>query len=70
MHCDNNMASSSLLVAILRASHCRSLSNYASVPANNNLESRLCAKFSYICCNFSHIASTPGYCSRELKCNS
>ena len=35
------------------------LSNYASVPANNNLKSKLRAK-----------ASTSGYCSRELKCNS
>ena len=46
------------------------LSNYASVPANNNPKSRLRAKFSYICCTFSHEASTSGYCSRELKRNS
>ena len=31
----------------------RPLSNYASVPANNNLKSRLRAKFSYMCCIFS-----------------
>ena len=45
----------------------RPLSNYASFPANNILKSRLRAKFSYICCIFSHKASTSGYCSRELK---
>ena len=45
----------------------RPLSNYASVPANNNLKLRLGALFSYICCIFSHEASTSGYCSRELK---
>ena len=48
----------------------RPLSKYASVPANNNLKSRLRAKFLYICCIFSHEASTSGYCSRELKRNS
>ena len=40
---------------------------YASVPANRNLKSRIRGKFSDICCIFSHEASTPGYCSRELK---
>ena len=49
--------------------------NYASVPANNNLKSRLvlCCAVQYICCIFSHgsaLASTSGYCSRELKRNS
>ena len=35
----------------------RPLSNYtALVPASNNLKSRLHAKFSYICCIFSHKA--------------
>ena len=48
----------------------RPLSSYASVPANNNLKSRLRAKFSYICCIFSHEASTSGYCSREPERNS
>ena len=48
----------------------RLLSNCASVPANNNRKSRLRAKFSYICCIFSHEASTSGHCSRELKRNS
>ena len=48
----------------------RPLLNHASVPANNNLKSRLRAKFSYICCIFSHKTSTSGYCSRELKRNS
>ena len=48
----------------------RPFPSYASVPANNNLKSRLGAKFSYICCIFSHQASTSGYCSRELKRNS
>ena len=38
--------------------------------ANNNLKSRLHAKFSYICCIFSHEASTSGHCYRELKLNS
>ena len=48
----------------------RPLSNYASVPTNNNLKSRLRAKFSYtICCIFSHEASTSGDHSRELKRN-
>ena len=47
----------------------RPLSNYASVPVNNNLKSRLRAKFSYICCIFSPEASTLGCCSRELKRN-
>ena len=37
-----------------------SLSNYASVPMNNNLKSKLCVKFSYICCIFSREASTSG----------
>ena len=46
------------------------LSNYASVPASNNLKSRLRAKFSYVCCIFSQEASTSGYCSWELKRNS
>ena len=32
------------------------LANYASVPANNSLKSRLRAKFSQICCVFSHEA--------------
>ena len=44
--------------------------NYASIPVNNNLKSRLCVKFLYICCIFSHEASTLGYCLQELKCNS
>ena len=44
----------------------REMDYYASVPTNN-LKSRLRAKFSYICCIFSHEASTSGYCSRELK---
>ena len=35
-----------------------------------NLKSVLRARFSYICCIFSYEASTSGYCSRELKCNS
>ena len=48
----------------------RPFSKYASVLANNNLKSRLRVKFSYICCIFSHEASTSGYCSRELKRNS
>ena len=48
----------------------RPLSNYASVPANNKPESRPRAKFSYICCIFSHEASTSGYCLRKLKRNS
>ena len=47
----------------------RLLSSYASVPTNSNLKSRLRTKFSYICCIFSHEASTSSYCSRELKCN-
>ena len=47
-----------------------SLSNYDSVPANNNLKSKLSAKFLYICCIFSHQASISGCCSRELKRNS
>ena len=48
----------------------RPLSNYTSVPANNNRKSRLRAKFSYICCIFLHEALTSGYCSWELKRNS
>ena len=48
----------------------RPLSNYSSVSANNNPKSRLRAKFSYICCIFSHEASSSGYRSRELKRNS
>ena len=44
-----------------------SFPNYVSVSANNNLKSRLRAKFSYICCIFSHEALTSGYCSRERK---
>ena len=47
----------------------RPLSNYALVPANNNLKLRLRAKFSYIRCIFSHIASTSGCCSQELRRN-
>ena len=49
------------------------LSNYASVPANNNLKSRLvlsCArKYSKIM-HSSALASTSAYCSQELKHNS
>ena len=44
--------------------------NCAFIPANNNLKSRLRFKFSYICCIFSHEASTSGYCSRNLNRNS
>ena len=48
----------------------RRLSNYASVPTNNNLRLRLGAKFSYICCIFLHKASASDYCSLEMKHNS
>ena len=34
---------------------------------NNNLKSRLRAKFSYIYCILSHKASTSGYCLREKR---
>ena len=46
------------------------LSNYASVPANNNLKSRLRARKYSKCMKTWHEASTSGYCSRELKCKS
>ena len=48
----------------------RRLSNYSSISANNKPKSRLRAKFSYICCIFSHEASTSDYRSLELKRNS
>ena len=48
----------------------RPLSNYASVPANNNLKSRLRARKYSKCMKTWHEASTSGYCSRELKRNS
>ena len=57
-----------LIYSLLLAN--RPLSNYASVPANNNLKLRRGAKSSFICCIFSHEASTSGYCSRQLKRNS
>ena len=41
-----------------------------TVPVNSNLKSRLHARFSYICCIFSHKASASGYCLQELKHNS
>ena len=47
--------------------------NYASVPANNNLKSRLvlsCARKYSKCMKTWHKSSTSGYCSRELKRNS
>ena len=47
----------------------RPLSNYASVPANNNLKSRLRARKYRKCMKTWHKASTSGYCSRELKSN-
>ena len=48
----------------------RPLSIYASVPAKDNLKSRLRAKSSYIGWIFWYEASTSCYCSRELKRNS
>ena len=48
----------------------RPLSNYASVPMNSNLKSRLPAKIYSKCMKTWHEASTSGYCLRELKCNS
>ena len=39
-------------------------------PCKVNLKSKFRAKFSDICCIFSHEASISGYCSRELKRNS
>ena len=37
---------------------------------NSNLKSRLHARFSCICCIFSHEVSASGYCLQELKHNS
>ena len=48
----------------------RPLSNYASVPVNNNLKSRLRARKYSKCIKTWHEASTSGSCSRELKRNS
>ena len=45
----------------------RALSNYASVPVNNNLKSRLWARKYSKCMKTWQEASTSGYCSRELK---
>ena len=44
--------------------------DYASVPANNNLNSRLGARKYSKCMKTGHLASTSSYCSRELKHNS
>ena len=45
----------------------RPLSNYASVPTNNNLKSTLRARKYSKCMKTWHEASASGYCSRELK---
>ena len=47
------------------------LSNYASVPANNNLKSRL-VRVVHLLCFLAQLtlAETSGCCSRELKRNS
>ena len=42
----------------------------ASVPANNNLKSRLRARKYSKCMKTWHEASTSGHCSRELNRNS
>ena len=47
------------------------ISNYVSVPANNNLKSRLRVEFyGTFAVIFPHEASTSSYGSRELKRNS
>ena len=46
------------------------VSNYASVPANNNLKSRLvlsCREYTANVLHSTALASTSGYCSRQLK---